>query len=313
MPENPSTRVTALDAIDLDSEIQRILKDQLLKIVHILSPPWARWEPELDLFLRLILWKLSVYEAGATFGQQLLSIKYNSGLTRRKSVAWAALAFGVGYLHKRSSELTNAVAPEHKDKVREWLGRLEAGVQVARMLNLLMFLREGQFPDLVDRIVAVKPVAATPANRIVGYSYMTRELLWHGFIECIVFLLPLVNFSALQRSFRRLSGLGRPKTAQQGSLVYTTATRCAVCQLPPTLPHQMGCGHAFCYYCLLLQFKEMNGKVGGGAAAEWGKSHSLSHFHSSVSLSRTNATRRTLSKRPTYNSSIVKSDGRCKV
>uniref|UniRef100_A0A1B6EL78 Peroxisome biogenesis factor 2 n=1 Tax=Cuerna arida TaxID=1464854 RepID=A0A1B6EL78_9HEMI len=189
--EKPAARVTVLDAADFDSEIQRILKEQLLKIVSTLSPSLVKWEPELDALLSAVIWKVS--------------------------------------------------------RLLEWL---ELCVQVASLLNYLLFLRQGVFPNLTDRLVGIKPVSATSMSRVVGYSFMTRELLWHGFIELMVFVFPLVNYKYLQRRARKYIGYTRAKDCRQEGLVYTVATRCSVCQEPPVLPHHMGCAHSFCYYCL---------------------------------------------------------------
>jgi len=60
----------------------------------------------------------------------------------------------------------------------------EITIQLASLVNLLVFLTEGKHPTLVDRILGLQPVSvALPGqDRTVGYSYMTRELLWHGLI-----------------------------------------------------------------------------------------------------------------------------------
>ena len=60
----------------------------------------------------------------------------------------------------------------------------DTGIQIASLVNLLIFLTEGKHPTLVDRVLGLQPVSIAPAGqaRTVGYSYMTRELLWHGFI-----------------------------------------------------------------------------------------------------------------------------------
>jgi hypothetical protein len=60
--------------------------------------------------------------------------------------------------------------------------------QLASLVNLLVFLTEGKHPTLVDRIVGLQPVSVAPPgqDRAVGYSYMTRELLWHGLIVSTV-------------------------------------------------------------------------------------------------------------------------------
>lgn len=38
------------------------------------------------------------------------------------------------------------------------------------------------YPTLADRFLGIKYAPIKNLNRNVGYSYMTRELLWHGFM-----------------------------------------------------------------------------------------------------------------------------------
>jgi hypothetical protein len=60
--------------------------------------------------------------------------------------------------------------------------------QLANLVNLLVFLTEGKHPTLVDRNHGKQPVsvAAPGQDRTVRYRYMTRELLWHGWIVSTV-------------------------------------------------------------------------------------------------------------------------------
>lgn len=63
---------------------------------------------------------------------------------------------------------------------------LEVSLQVANITNLLIFLHKGRYPTLTDRLVNLQPVSAVNQSRVVGYSYITRELLWHGILVSVL-------------------------------------------------------------------------------------------------------------------------------
>lgn len=63
---------------------------------------------------------------------------------------------------------------------------LEVSLQVANIINFLIFLHKGRYPTLTDRLVNLQPVSAVNQSRVVGYSYITRELLWHGILVSIL-------------------------------------------------------------------------------------------------------------------------------
>lgn len=59
---------------------------------------------------------------------------------------------------------------------------LDTAVRIASIANFIIFLQSGVYPTLADRLIGLRPVSVSSSGRVVGYSYMTRELLWHGFI-----------------------------------------------------------------------------------------------------------------------------------
>ncbi|XP_067001081.2 peroxisome biogenesis factor 2 isoform X5 [Anabrus simplex] len=112
--ENPYVpRVTQLDAVDLDKEILQVLKSQVINITKVNNVGFlAKWEPEIDAVLQLILWKFSVNTAYSTFGQQLLSMKYGGLYNKRKAYMLAILTIGSRYADHRSREIMKAAGSE---------------------------------------------------------------------------------------------------------------------------------------------------------------------------------------------------------
>lgn len=253
--EKRASRVTLLDAVDLDVETHRILKDQLSKATKFLSASFLiKWEAEIDAVLRYWIWRLSVCRHQATFGQQLLRVKYGNDFTKRKAQLLIILAVGCSYVKQKISQLSSRTdSPQMQIMhIKRILSTVEISVLIASVINLVVFLRNGNYPTLIDRILRLKPVsAASPGpSRVVGYQYMTRELLWHGFIELITFTMPLINYQSLKRKITGMFSKSKTVKMISRNVTYLPNTRCAVCNEVPVLPHHIGCNHTFCYYCL---------------------------------------------------------------
>lgn len=72
-------RVSQLDASLLDGEVQNILKSRLLKAFSFFRPGWVHSiKPELELSLQLMIWWLSIWKEGATYGQRLQNLSYRN-------------------------------------------------------------------------------------------------------------------------------------------------------------------------------------------------------------------------------------------
>ncbi|XP_049520000.1 peroxisome biogenesis factor 2 isoform X2 [Dermacentor silvarum] len=90
-------------------------------------------------------------------------------------------------------------------------------------------------------------------SNTVQFDFMNRELLWHGFAEFIGFLLPLVNVYPAKnfvsrKLLRRKLRPTNPSARTQGDMA-----ECGICGSCPTQPHEIGCKHVFCYYCIASQ------------------------------------------------------------
>ena len=71
------------------------------------------------------------------------------------------------------------------------------------------------------------------------------------FQELCIFAVPLVNYHALKR---RISNLfSWQKNPRNRGVAFTAGCKCAECNETPVLPHHMGCGHIFCFYCIKVR------------------------------------------------------------
>nr|XP_046227926.1 peroxisome biogenesis factor 2 [Scatophagus argus] len=271
--QTPVLRISQLDALELDSSLEQLLWTQFSQCFQNCRPGLLTpLEPELRALLQLLLWRFTLYSSSTTIGQSLLSLCYHNTLSsslryrplsRRQKLGLVLLSTGSRWLQERSHTLLlcmglNAGGPVSErdggflqQSIRKSLTLVSSVTQLASLINFLVFLRKGRHPVLAERIVGARAVFSKPnVIRDVTYQYMNRELLWHGFAEFLIFLLPLINTRRLKATasslvFGRASSDGEAATGGQGVF-----KECGLCGEWPTMPHTVGCQHVFCYYCI---------------------------------------------------------------
>uniref|UniRef100_A0A1B0CUH2 RING-type E3 ubiquitin transferase (cysteine targeting) n=1 Tax=Lutzomyia longipalpis TaxID=7200 RepID=A0A1B0CUH2_LUTLO len=239
-------RVNQLDAVQPDDGIRKIFTDSLSKILDISPKIFTKFHPELDLLLRTLLWRFSIYKEKASFGQQMLFLRYNDEQLRSwKLILHFLFAVAPKYLRDRIVyKYTNS------EMLQKSLSVTQTTLNVLYLLNMMHFLKTGRSPTLVDFLLGLEYAdAAGKHQRTIGYFHMTRELLWAGFIEFIGNILPFVNYHKLKR---RLQGVfGEKTTINRKKMNLSDKTLCVFCNERPTLPQEItSCCHIYCYYCL---------------------------------------------------------------
>lgn len=271
-PQTPVLRIDQLDALELDSALEQLLWTQFSQCFQncrpgLLTPA----EPELRALLQLLLWRFTLYSNSATVGQSLLSLRYHNlssasryrPLTRRQKWGLALLDIGARWLQERSHSLllllglsAGGAASQPEGGLlalglRRCFGLVCSVAQIASVVNFLVFLRKGQHPRLSERIVGARAAFSKPdVVRDVSYQYMNRELLWHGFSEFLIFLLPLINTRRLKATASSFVFGGAKTEGKVASEGQGLLNQCGLCGEWPTMPHTVGCRHVFCYYCI---------------------------------------------------------------
>ncbi|XP_068149641.1 LOW QUALITY PROTEIN: peroxisome biogenesis factor 2 [Drosophila tropicalis] len=246
-------RVNQIDAIYLNKDITRLIRDNLLDNLQAISPVlFVKIQPELDLLIQSAIWFGSVGKRCSTFGQQLLVLAYDAEkLTVSRLVLHFALTVLPGYI-KSWEERRLSHRVEWFSQIIRWA---ENSALVLNILNYFRFLKTGRKPTLVDYLLGLDYISLrNNQRRDIGYKYLTRELLWGGFMEILGLVLPIINFRKIHRLLKTWV-FGQPASGRRLSHVFlapkmTMSTTCTYCGERPTLPHHMGCGHIYCYYCL---------------------------------------------------------------
>ncbi|KAK7061936.1 Pex12 amino terminal region-domain-containing protein [Favolaschia claudopus] len=220
-PATRTIRVGQLDAELLDQELVHLLQEPISKALN--SP---RWKPELSLFLQLVLYKLSVWNTGATYGAKLQDLRYavppnssgrlsSSGLPRRTLILHGLLTVLVPYLHTRlrahalSRAWPDAPSSDRRRKAWDVLVSLESTHSLATLLSFIAFL----FRTISDRLLNMRLVPSRRlVKRDVSYEFMNRQMVWHAFTEFLLFLLPLVSARSIRRRLIRIASSFTPKS-----------------------------------------------------------------------------------------------------
>lgn len=261
---NRVLRISQLDALELNKALEQLVWSQFTQCFHGFKPGLlARFEPEVKAFLWLFLWRFTIYSKNATVGQSVLNIQYQNDLSpnlsyqppsRNQKLWYAVCTIGGKWLEERCYDLFRNRHIASFKKAKQCVNLVVGLLKLGGLINFLIFLQRGKFATLTERLLGIHSVFHKPQSvREVGFEYMNRELLWHGFAEFLIFLLPLINVQKLRA---KLSAWCVPLTGAPGSdsTLAASGRQCSLCGEWPTMPHTIGCEHVFCYYCVKSSF-----------------------------------------------------------
>ncbi|CAG8477702.1 16849_t:CDS:2 [Funneliformis mosseae] len=291
-------RVSQLDADLLDFELFDMLKEQLWLSFSLFNPQFKQtFEPELLAILQLIMYRLSIYESGASYGAQLQNLKYrnerqhwgglqstakDSPLTKFQKFVYGALTIGGQYMWMRVNRLVTAqgwgeLSEDNPRKVF-WkiLQKVENVYKSLSLLNFLIFLYDGKYRTLIDRILSMRLVYTRRImNRQVSFEFLNRQLVWHAFTEFLLFLMPLINLRKLKNILKRKF---LPEAySKSHTLDFLPMHICAICHENQSAsnapmssvvtvdsskihnPYETNCGHIYCYFCIKTKLIQEDG------------------------------------------------------
>ncbi|XP_066479755.1 peroxisome biogenesis factor 2 [Tiliqua scincoides] len=255
----PVLRISQLDALELNKALEQLVWSQFTRCFHGFKPGLlTRFEPEIKASLWLFLWRFTIYSKNATVGQAILNIQYKNDLSqmqkyqtlsKHQKLWYLICTVGGKWLEERCYDLFSNRPLESFQKTKHFINLVVGLLKLCELLNFLIFLQKGKFATLTERILGIRSVFCQPQNvRQIGFEYMNRELLWHGFAEFLIFLLPLVNMQKLKF---KISSWSLPFTGSSNNAdALVTCKECSLCGEWPTMPHTIGCSHVFCYYCI---------------------------------------------------------------
>lgn len=252
------SRVNQLDATQLDEEIYKVFEHQTKEIFKYCPPGKVdKWQPEMKALLRIFIWNFSLKSKGSTFGQQMLDLRYLN-LNKSKSFLYLIFKLVPEYVNDRILGGNRLSGNRVPSKYRIYIRWAVSIFRSLELINFILFLHRGTQPLLIEKLLnicSVSEVSNKPRN--IGYSYMTRELLWHGFMELFTLGIPMLNYHYLKQTIGRFWKNKSRDKVKRTFPIMNESTVCTYCKERPILPVHAGCEHVFCYYCLSANFTAM--------------------------------------------------------
>lgn len=235
----PQPRVGQLDASILDGELFELLKAQALTVFDLYrTEVKEKYTPEILLLLKLVIFKLTVWDHSATYGAKLQNLVFVDG--RSKSVSrkplsvaqkagYCVLVVGGGYLWSKLEDKISAMSyreqeanesdPENypvyrntrvaryftASRLRKISDSLSYAWSVSTLFNFVCFLYSGRYSTLILRLLKIRLVPSTRTlTRQVSFEFQNRQLVWNALTEFLVFIIPLLNLPKLKRQTSKL-------------------------------------------------------------------------------------------------------------
>lgn len=144
----------------------------------------SKFEPELDLILNSLLWNYSIKKSNAIFGQQLFSIQYDDvALSKNKLLLHYVATILLKYVKSRLQYDFSS-----NEFIQNIITNVETAISVINLLNFWRFLKTGISPHPIEYILGLRHISMVGNKiRTIGYSHMTRELIWAAFVVCIIY------------------------------------------------------------------------------------------------------------------------------
>eukprot|EP01095_Lingulamoeba_sp_RSL-Kostka_P000065 TRINITY_DN10104_c5_g1_i2.p1 TRINITY_DN10104_c5_g1~~TRINITY_DN10104_c5_g1_i2.p1 ORF type:complete len:323 (+),score=65.21 TRINITY_DN10104_c5_g1_i2:74-970(+) len=277
-------RVNQLDALTIDNEVRIILLSQIKVIVKFFKKKWFdKISPELEAILGFLLWRLSIWPMGATYGDRLQNLVYrseykanltktgykNEGVnlnefgngslraTKTQKFLWLILGVGGKYLWTRTERfIAHDVFSDEleenswKYKIYQLMKKIELLYKLFTVINFVVFLFDGKYVSLLDRILWMRLVTSRKTlSRFVSFEYLNRQLVWQGFTEFLLFLMPLINIVKIKKYLKSMFSTQTVSEFKDDC--------CPICMSSPiNTPYLTQCNHTFCYYCIKVQLMQ---------------------------------------------------------
>lgn len=156
----------------------------------------SRFSPELDLIVRGVLWNYSIRLKSASFGQRLLFMSYDPNELSKGYKLPLHFIFTVLLQYLKDNVTFRST---HSQAMQDFVNSMEKFSAILGVLVWFRFLKCGQRPTLTSYILGLNNVSYDGGRRReIGYHYITRELIWGGFMVCeMQYVLSFINYDVI--------------------------------------------------------------------------------------------------------------------
>ncbi|KJZ77388.1 Peroxisomal biogenesis factor 2 [Hirsutella minnesotensis 3608] len=257
----PAFRVAQVDAELLDDELVELLKGQVADALKYFAGGHLHddWATEIQLALRAVLFKLTIWDHDATYGAALQNLKYTDARDKgavlkapsraQKSIYGLITVFGKYAWTRWENWLLERDDGYDRPSPRiqflsRWTSRLSTAHSAAALASFLVFLLHGRYRTLLDRMLRMRLAPPTShVSREVSFEYLNRQLVWHAFTEFLLFMLPLIGINRwrrwISRTWRKTKDIVRAGASPtegdedgataKGEYAFLPERTCAIC------------------------------------------------------------------------------------
>lgn len=269
----PTNRVIKLDSTALDESIFGMLGEQLKHMLSSKQLPRSlqriqtHHSDEISLALKLLIFKLTMWNRNSSYGLTLQNLKM-AHITTSKKIILLGILLG-GYISRKVSSLLFSSESKHTavflfKKLSISISRL---LDVCSLANYLHFLVSGRFPTIIYRLLGIgfspinihTSVGGFSSGDSISYEFQNRQLVWNTLTEFIIFIVPLITVPKSIKTMLKANQTTSDYTFYSG----LQRNYCAICyensgNLADSLitnPYMASpCNHIYCYICILERF-----------------------------------------------------------
>lgn len=228
-PELRVQRVGQLDSHLLDQELADLLTQPVKNALRKVSPKFEqRYNSEILVALRLILYKFSIYDRGATYGAMLQNLKYRNEWAHRAHCTYRENLtdfFFTVHSTARDAPLSSVqlalhplltiILPYMYSKAKSFMSSRQYDLapteslqfiayslsehwqrlwSLIGLVNFSLFLWNGKYRTVADRLLGMRLTYANRAlHHNVSFEFLNRQLVWNAVMEFLLFIVPLVR------------------------------------------------------------------------------------------------------------------------
>lgn len=292
---HPRNRVLQVDSGLLDDQVDDILLNKLNEIFNDNSLPrnfqrfTTKFNEEIKLSLKLILYKLFIIDRSTTYGLQLQNLKLvsNNSLNKLTKIAKLLLLSKIisSYLDKKLNQLVYdddemdqlrfnnpklySLIKQYNEKISPILDKLN---KLTSLFNTIIFLIFGDYISIFNRLFNIRyekvnelTVSFASNPQSISYEFQDRQLIWNTITE-VLSNISLPNISNLRKYITKNDGNNNDNSLNN-NYKHLPERYCAICfKEDEVLENSLitnaykldNCGHIYCYLCLMRESKPWN-------------------------------------------------------
>ncbi|KAL3898074.1 MAG: hypothetical protein SGCHY_002986 [Lobulomycetales sp.] len=259
------SRASQLESVEINDLLVAHLTDQCKSVIP------AQWTSRLEPEIRAVLLFLLSYPTPVA--ARLLHLTYDR---THRSLLHSVSRCVADYLFARFAIIAahGRFSSPSSGWQRFWTWRtmqvLEKAYKAASLVNAMLFLRNGEYMSLPDRLFSKRLVRSDSGAKpgALDYEFLNRQLAWNAATDFCALVVPLINFTKLSNRVSRAVSWIMPSAAN-GSHESRSALADDICLICVARegsgavgilaedcraynPYETSCRHVFCYYCINL-------------------------------------------------------------